>query len=701
MDEQPSTEAPAESKMSRDEEFARREAEVPRDEKALADRLLKQIHKQRDSDAYKQFLAEIKLNRVYAAGEPHSDGANGTLDESGIVRANLILPELKKALIEAYARDPEFACEPTKAVPAVQYNAWRNVGLTCERLLTYMMKEAKLKKHAKRAVRSADTTAVGWIKMVYQKHIITDPLLETRLSDVQDDIQRLDRLMAETQERGAGEEYEAKKAELQQQVAVLEEQLEVKRVDGFVLSPRLSENVTVSPDAQCPEDYATAEWIDDMIWMTVDRATERFGWVPPSATRYTERSLDQDAERSSTSGGGGRCDGDMWVCVHEMWRLTDRRIYTMIEGFKGFIRRPYTPSTVGERFHGLFPLYFDAVDGRHHPIALVSQLRSLQDEHTTARTNFREHRERNVPFNVANGQALGETTVKKLTNPKFMETVVVGDLDSGLSVEQAFKHYPLTPIDPTVYGTQHIREDWEQVTRRGDAARGVVAKAKTAAEAQILQSNLNLDQSERQDVVEEFLQELAQYGLEILLQELTPAQVKRIAGPESAWPELAKDDVFNMVHLSIQAGSTGKPRQQENLDKWVRVLPELRDTLIAIVQLREAGKHDEARIQTTLLKESLRRFDERLNVEELIPEPTDQDKLAQQQAAQQQAAEQRQMLALQMRELLSKIGNKDADTIKKLAEAEAQEAGQQIDLYLSILDRIIAVQQPAAPAQLN
>lgn len=678
---------------------ARLEAAVPEDQKKLAKRLLGQVHSQRESKGYERYFAVIEKNRLYAAGEQHSDGENGVLDEEGVVRANLILPELKKATIEAYARNPEFAIEPTKAVPAAQYNAWREVGLTCERLLEYQFSpaQANLKSAIKRAVRGADTTGHGWLKVVYQKDILKDPILTERLHDTQDDLQRLDRLIDETREIEKGtEEYESKRVELQQQIDTLQKELEAKRVDGFVLAVRPSECITVSPDAVTPDDYGRADWIVDTIYMTVERATERFGWVPDSATRYAERKIGKEHAMVGKATGDD-ADCDQLVCVHEMWRLSDRRIYTLLEGFKGFIRPPYSPKPVGERFHGLFSLHFDVVDGRHHAVALVSQLCSMQDEHVQARTNFREHRERAVPFNVANGQAMGATSVAKLTNPKFMETVVLEDLDPALPVEQAFKHVASNPIDPSVYSTEHIRTDWEQVTRRGDSARGVVSKAKTAAEAEILQANLSMDQSERQDVVEDFLRELSQYCLEIMMQEMTPQQVKRIAGPDAQWPQLSRGDVFNMVQLTIRAGSTGKPKAQENLDKWVKILPELRETLITIVQLREGGKHDEARIQLVLLKESLRRFDERINVDELIPEPDDQDKAAQQQQQLADMQQQQQQLALQMKQIVSEIANTDADTIQKIADAESKEAGMQIDLYLGIMDRLIAAKQQQNP----
>lgn len=668
-------------------------------------RLLSEVSRQKESEMFKQYLEDIRQNREYARGNQHED------DDDGLVRANIIHPELKKSVNEAYAKNPEISITPTEAVTPQRYDVWKQFGKTGELVLNsqFAPGQANLKKRAKQCVRAADTCGIGWLKVVYQRDIETDPVVLNRIKDVQDNIQRLDRLIMQTDENNPDEEMdsaslpEARKEELKQQLMALQEQVEVVRSEGIVMSVRPSEHVIFSGEVRFAEDIGEAEWICDEIYMEEELATDRFGTLPKKATRFERaqsyiEGTTKDADSATAVSAGnqrGRLGDDTAkvVCVQEVWRLCDNRIYTLIVGFNGFLKPPYTPKAVGERFHGLFPLYFDPQDGIPIPLALTSQLRELQDEHNTARTTFREHRERSVPFNVAHGQ-LNSKDVSALTNPGFMETIVLQSIPDGQRLSDYFTSVQHPPIDPAVYDTSHVRQDWEQITRRGDAARGTVAKPKTAKEAEILQANLAVDTNERADVVEDWIQEVSQYVFEICLSEMSMPMVQRIAGEDAVWPQMGKKDIFDMVQLEIRAGSTGKPDAAQDLDRWTKVLPEIRQTLQVVTELKANGNEELAETYVELTRETLRRFDERIDLDSLLPKTNDEDDMQKQQAAAQQQQEQQQQMALQMRQIISDIANKDADTIQKLADAEAKEVGQQMQIYMQMMQ---ALTKPAAP----
>ena len=255
-----------------------------------------------------------------------------------------------------------------------------------------------------------------------------------------------------------------------------------------------------------------------------------------------------------------------------------------------------------------------------------------------------------------------------------------------------FKAVQHPPIDPNVYNTDHIRQDWEQVTRRGDASRGTIARSKTATEADILQTNLNVDTSERRDVVEDWFTQVAVYGAELILQEMTLPEVQKIAGMEAQWPELTKKEVFDMVELNVRVGSSGKPNATMEMERWLKMLPQFREALLAIVEMEEAGKHAQAEILTKLLRETIERFEERIDIDALLPKKEDEAEMQKARAA--AAQQHQQQLALQMKDAISTIANRDADTMKKIAEAEAEEIGPQIDIYMTLLEGLIAQNQP-------
>lgn len=137
--------------------------------------------------------------------------------------------------------------------------------------------------------------------------------------------------------------------------------------------------------------------------------------------------------------------------------------------------------------------------------------------------------------------------------------------------------------------------------------------------------------SEFRDQVEDWLQEISQYASQILLQEMTAAQVERMMGaPEIApmagavlaptydWPELTKEDVFGMVELRIRAGTTGAPDKLEQQEAWGKMLPVMQQLISQIIQMQSAGI-DPAPVQA-LLRETVARFDERMDVDEFIPQ---------------------------------------------------------------------------------
>lgn len=150
-----------------------------------------------------------------------------------------------------------------------------------------------------------------------------------------------------------------------------------------------------------------------------------------------------------------------------------------------------------------------------------------------------------------------------------------------------------------------------------------------------MQQSLSGRTSEFRDQVEDWMQEIAQYAAQILLQELTPAQVERMMGPPEPqtintggmpmvvevkpydWPQLSRDQVFEMVEMRIRAGTTGAPDKLEEQENWGKILPIIQNLISGIMQARMQGADAEPLIN--LLRETIKRFDERLDVEQFIP----------------------------------------------------------------------------------
>ena len=253
--------------MSYGEDKELDDAEPSESQKALAKqwgkRLEKELKKRKEDKTEKRY----KELRAYVRGDVGDDG------EVGLVRTNIIHSNFAAILPQIYAKNPEISVSPTESVGSAV--PW--VPGFCKTLQAVLHRkfvtEGKLKKRAKSAIRSAMTTAVGWAKVSWQKDVRTDPLIDNRINDTQDNLQRIQYLIAEIKEDDdSRSELEAKQGELEQQIKALQQQAEVKTVEGIAIDRVLTEDIFVIDDTIYHFDqYDQPEAIAHRVWMTCEQ----------------------------------------------------------------------------------------------------------------------------------------------------------------------------------------------------------------------------------------------------------------------------------------------------------------------------------------------------------------------------------------------------------------------------------------------
>ena len=594
--------------------------------------------------------SKLKTEERYKKLRQYVRGTVGDDDQPGLVRTNIIHSNFAAILPQIYAKNPEIAVTPTEA--AGDGTEW--VPQFCKTMQSVLQRvfvaDGNLKPRAKAAIRAAMTTGIGWSKVSWQKDIKTDPLIESRLADTQDNIQRIRHLIAEIEDGDESKcELEAKQAELEQQLASLQEQAEVSTVEGIAIDRVLTEDMFILDDTLYDFDgYSQAEALAHRVWMTVDKYKQTFGKdAPKTANRYGS----DKKERGSTTDE----NAVELVAVFETWDRISNRVFTLCAGADEWARDPYTPEVLGRRFYPFFALAFNPTDGTLHPLSDTELLIELQDEYNTTRTNFAEHRKENLPTRVYRKSGdLTDGDIKALANRQANQWVgIEGNPDTPITQDIAI--LPNPPVDPMTYDVQPILRDAEMVLGAGDAAKGTINKAKTATEAEIMAQGLQSRIAERQDVVEDWIAQMAQFAAELCLQELTPQQVQRIAGMESVWPQMKKADVFDLVQIQIRAGSAGRPNKAKEREQWGQMLPQIQQSVQQIMELRTAGQNDMAETVMKLLEETLRRFDERIDIESFLP-PRKEEEQAPQippevQQQMQQAQEQMQQMQAENQQL--------------------------------------------------
>ncbi|MBU3551339.1 hypothetical protein [Polynucleobacter sp. MWH-Berg-3C6] len=602
---------------------------MPQDSRALQQKWTARITHARAHWA--TFHKRVRHNRNTVAG--FNWNADPTGKDFYSLRANLIHGTISAVLPNVYARNPEISTTPT--------HSGADIKLFCktlDKVTNRALEHAQLKNRAKSTVRAALTCSFGILKVMYQRDPSKDSYIQGRINDAQENLLAIEDLVRDLHDDDQAHHHDAKRAELEELIKSLQEQSEVQSAEGLVIDRVLTENLLIDPSVCEFWDYTDADWICQIIPMKRGQAEALYKKNLANAKIYQPGQGEPSHKKAKRlasmqmNAGSGLVTDDQQIAVLEIWDRSTQRVYTMVEGATEWLREPYSPPRAGERWYPFFLLPYQVVDGQFVGPSLVDLTERLQDEHNEARDRFNQHRDLCIPGWVASAD-INEKTIKKHSDSRFGEITIIDTEGKPLNQVIIPRGHP--KIDPIVYDTSAVRYDWEQVTGLQDAARSTVVRPKTATEANILQRALSGRIFEFKDQIEDWLQEIAQYSAQVLLQELTKEQVERYMGPPSTkttmingelvmtmektydWPELTKDRIFDMVDLRIRAGTTGAPDGIEDKESWLKVLPMIANLSIQMQNLQARGM-DYEHIRN-LLQETLLRYDDRIDSNLFIP----------------------------------------------------------------------------------
>lgn len=600
---------------------------MPQDSKALQQKWNARIKHARAH--WTTFHRRVKHNRNTVAG--FNWNADPISKDFYSLRANLIHGTISAVLPNVYARNPEISINPA--------HSGADIKLFCntlEKVTNKALEQAQLKNRAKSTVRAALTCSFGILKVMYQRDPSKDSYIQGRINDAQENLLAIEELALDLHDNDQAHHHDAKRVELEELIKSLQEHSEVHSAEGLVIDRVLTENLLIDPSICEFWDYTDADWMCQVIPMKRSQAEALYKKNLANAKIYqqgqSEPSHKKARRLASMELDAGPVTDDQQIAVLEIWDRTTQRVYTMVEGATEWLREPYSPPRAGERWYPFFLLPYQVVDGQFVGPSLVDLTERLQDEHNEARDRFNQHRDLCIPGWVASAD-INEKTIKKHSDSRFGEITIVDTEGKPLNQVIIPRGHP--KIDPIVYDTSAVRYDWEQVTGLQDAARSTVVRPKTATEANILQRALSGRVFEFKDQIEDWLQEIAQYSAQVLLQELTKEQVERYVGTPITktkvvngelittqektydWPELTKERIFEMVDLRIRAGTTGSPDGIEEKEGWLKILPMITSLSIQMQNLQARGM-DYEHIRR-LLQETLLRYDDRIDSNLFIP----------------------------------------------------------------------------------
>lgn len=433
-------------------------------------------------------------------------------------------------------------------------------------------KASQYKQQLKSLVRRTKVCSVGYVKLGFQRMLEPSPDVTAKVADATEQIQRIERLMAE-QGRGEIAEDSAKIEELRRMIADLQAQPMIPVKEGPIWTFPPATRIIIDPAVMHLKTLTGAGWVAEEYAMTPAKIEEVY--KKDVRSDYKKYQNDGDKEKLHAQDGDQKCEDPALV-----WRVMSRDMgleFTICDGYCDWLKPPAAPDVQISRFFDIFPLVFNETemeDGNVFPPSDVKQSKHIQLEYNRSRQGLREHRQQNKPGFATSGSALSETDKAKFMNRVSGEIVEVAQLGTGEKIADKLMPIPVNPIDPALYDVEPLFMDLLRSVGSSQANLGPTA-GDTATESSIAEQSRSISTSDHVDDLDDFLSLLSDATGELCLRQLSKETVVRIVGPGAVWPvdPQTRDDIIEDISVDIKAGSSGRPNRAAELANMERGMP--------------------------------------------------------------------------------------------------------------------------------
>ena len=496
-----------------------------------------------------------------------------------------------------------------------QIDQANKIARTLELLYEYEVSEQQqpFKSMMKMVIRRAATSGVGWVKLGFQRVMGKNPDYDSRIADVQQRLSTLERISADIAD-GEADIDSAEAEQLQLLLADMQSDTDIVVREGLIFS--YPKPTAIIPDPRCVQlrDFLGCDWAAEEFMLTPNEIQETYGVdVGRDFTAYNRLDTGTDYERARAVWSTGNFQDDAHISdgdsesalVWEVYNRKDGLVYTICDGYKDFLRRPAQPEFYTDRFWPWFLVAFNETDGKVYPPSDVRLMKPMQLELNRSRQGMREHRFANRPKMVYAEGLLSEDDLDALKNHPINALISVSGLQPGTDIKTVVQPLSGAPLDPNLYEVNPIFQDMMRAVGDQEANLGGTS-GQTATETNIAQSSRASALGSAVDDIDETLTGIARAAGQILLLNVSEETVKSIVGPGAMWPTLTKAEVSKELMLEIEAGSSGRPNQAQELQNYERLAP----ILMQIPGINPV----------VLAKEAIKRLDDRIDVEAAVSE---------------------------------------------------------------------------------
>jgi len=486
---------------------------------------------------------------------------------------------------------------------------------------------------AKQATSQILVSRVAYIKAMYRRDM--ESVATTTANDMEfsDRVATLQAQLQTVEQDTTGEDdakvFEAKKMRetIQQEIADMQAQQPppVAGDEGVVHDWLASTSVLVDPNCTCLWEFTGASRIAHELMMTVEQAESKFKINLRDAGAKIYINLDGSYKRQTAQSFDQQDKAQMAksakVCVWEIQDKTTGLQYTVIDGVRDFIKEPGQQSPPVSRFWTIIPITFNRqvveendpqADVTIFPRSHIRLAMPMQQDINTAGEGLREHRVANRPGWTAVkskfASTSGQNDALKLASPRNAhDLLMMENIQPGEKIADFIEPIPTQPIDPKMY--DNAASSQAMMLATGEQPSDIGAQRpdekatgqNIAAQARATSVGSNIDEFDFA------FSTLAQMDWEMLVQEMDSETVKELVGRGATWADVAREDVARSIFFKIEAGSTGRPNEQADLNNFQVIAPQVGD------MMKAAGLSLEP-----LIKEGVRRLGDKLDVDEFL-----------------------------------------------------------------------------------
>jgi hypothetical protein len=481
------------------------------------------------------------------------------------------------------------------------------IGKTLDVLFAYFMGEQRpvdFKTGMKQLVRRVCTTGVGYAEVGFQRQIEQDEVVVGQIADIRGQLAHIKAMMRELQDGEDSEKNQATARELELSLQSLQGQEYVMLREGLVFD--FPESTRVFPDRRTRNltGFVGARWVTIQYLYSPEEVVGLFGIdLCRDFNAYS-----QDGKKTDRADSYSDSDEEQeeYASVFKHYDRQSGQCYYLCDGYKGFLRPPAPPDVYVEDFWPLYALTFNEGedDKELFPPSDVALLRDMQNEYNRSRQGKREHRIAAKPRFVSLRGALDDESKLNLAKMEPFDVTEVNDLGDKGDISKIIQAIPMPGVDPNLYSVEEIYSDMQLVVGTSPSGVGATARGETATGEALAEDSRSMAAGSAADDLDAFLSVVARSSGQVLLREMSPESVMKIAGRGAVWPPMTLEDIAGEVYLEVEAGSSGKPNAAQEIRNWREMLPFL---------LQMPG------IEPLWLgRESLKRLDDRLDLTDAI-----------------------------------------------------------------------------------